>query len=107
MTVKFPLVLSPAVGAGLPRVSVPLAAADQEPDVLPELKVQVKSAEAPGAKVATLAGVKLRQAPPDGKGAVVRAVSAVFFSVTITVMVVFGSTVAPGETLFVVSVVAG
>jgi hypothetical protein len=43
MTVKFPLVLSLVVGAGLPAASVALAAADQEPEVVPELKVHVKS----------------------------------------------------------------
>ena len=107
MTVKLPLVLSPALGAGLPAASVPLAAADHEPEAVPELKVQVKSAEAPAARVATLAGVKLVQEPPPATLTLVIVLSPVFFSVTTTVTVVFGSTVDPGETLLVVSVVAG
>jgi hypothetical protein len=107
MTVKLPPVLSPVLGAGLPRESVPLAAAVQEPEAVPELKVQVKSAEAPGAKVATLAGVKLAQEPPPATLTFVIAVSPVFFSVTITVTVAFGATVVPGETVLVVSVVEG
>ena len=96
-----------AVGAGLPRASVPLAAADQEPDVEPELKVQVKSAEAPAAKLATLAGEKLVQEPPPATVTFVSVLSPVFFSVTTTVITVFGATVVPGETLLVVNVVAG
>src|SRR5205809_183118 len=107
MTVKFPLVLSPALGAGLPEASVPVAAAVQEPDVPPELKVQVKSAEAPGAKVAMLAGVKLIQAPPPVTVTAVIPLSPVFFSVTILALLVALPIVVPGETLFVVSVVAG
>jgi len=105
--VKVPLVLSPALGAGLPAASVPLAAAAQEPEALPELKVQVKSAEAPGARLPTLAGVKLLQEPPPATLTFVIALSPVFVSVTTTVMAVFGSTVVPGLTLLVVSVVAG
>jgi hypothetical protein len=105
--VKFPLVLSLVAGAELPAASVPLAAAVQEPEAVPELKVQVKSAEAPGAKVATVAGVKLAQEPPPATLTFVIALSPVFVSVTTTVMVVFGSTVVLGETLLVVSVVAG
>ena len=104
---KVPLVLSPALGAGLPLASVALAAADQEPLAVPELKVQVKSAVAPGAKLATLAGVKLVQAPPPATLTLVMVLSPVFFSVTTTVTVVLASTVVPGETLLVVSVVAG
>src|SRR5690349_9973067 len=107
MTVKLPLVLSLALGAALPAASVPLAAAVHEPSVAPELKVQVKSAEAPGARLATLAGVKLAQEPPPATLTLVMALSPVFFSVTMTVTVVFGSTVVPGETRSVVSVVAG
>ena len=95
------------VGAGLPAASVPLAAAVQEPEVLPELKVQVKSAVAPAARVATLAGVKLAQEPPPATVTLVIALSPVFVSVTTTVTVVFASTVVPGDTLLVVSVVAG
>jgi len=105
--VKIPLVLSLVVGAGLPEASVPLAAAVQEPEALPELKVQVKSAVAPAAKLPTLAGVKLAQEPPPATLTFVIALSPVFVSVTTTVMVVFASTVVPGETLFVVSVVEG
>src|SRR4051794_6690661 len=108
MTVKFPLVLSLAVGAGLPRLALRRAGAVQEPFAVPALKVQVKSADAPGAKLATLAGVKpVLQAPPPVTLTFVMAVSPVFFSVSTTVMVVVGPTVAPGETLLVVSVVAG
>src|SRR4051794_15939146 len=107
MTVKVPLVLSPSLGAGLPRLSVPLAAAAHEPFAVPDFNVQVKPAEAPGAKLATLAGVKLTQAPPPATLTFVMGVSPVFFSVTTTVIVVFGATVVPGETLLVVSVVAG
>src|SRR5690348_9119281 len=108
MTVKFPLVLSPSLGAGLPAASVPLAAAVQEPEVVPELKVQVRSAVSPGARLATLVGVKPPlQAPPPATFTFVIRLSPVFFSVTTTVMVAFGSTVVPGETLFVVSVVEG
>src|SRR5689334_11134501 len=107
MTVKFPLVLSLAEGALLPAASVPVAAADHEPAALPELKVQVKSAEAPEARLATLAGEKLAQEPPPATLTLVIVLSPVFFSVTTTVTVVFGSTVVPGETLLVVSVVAG
>ena len=104
---KLPLVFSLAVGAGLPAASVPLAETDQEPEALPALKVQVKSAEAPEARLATLAGVKLAQEPPPATLTLVIVLSPVFVSVTITVIVVFGSTVVPGETLLVVSVVAG
>src|SRR5436189_1684430 len=107
VTVKFPAVLSLVVGAGLPATSAPLAAAVQEPDALPELKVQVKSAEAPGAKVAMLAGVKLVQEPPPATVTVVIALSPVFFSVTTTVMMVFGATVVHGDTFLLLSVVAG
>jgi hypothetical protein len=107
MTVKFPPVLSLATGAGLPAASVPLAAAVQELEAVPALKVQVKSAAAPGASVATVAGVKLAQEPPPATLTFVIALSPVFVSVTTTVMVVFGSTVVLGETLLVVSVVAG
>ena len=84
---------------------MPLAAAVQEPEAVPELKEQVKSAVAPGARLATLAGVKLVQEPPPATLTLVIALSPVFFSVTTTVIVVFGSTVLPGETLLVVSVV--
>ena len=104
---KFPLVLSLVVGAGLPAASVPLAAAVQEPEAVPELKVQVKSCVAPTARLATLAGVKLVQEPPPATLTPVMVLSPVFVSVTITVMAVFASTVVPGETLLVVSVVAG
>jgi hypothetical protein len=107
MTVKLPPVLSPALGAGLPRESVPLAAAVQEPEAVPELKVQVKSAAAPGASVATVAGVKLAQEPPPATLTFVIALSPVLVSVTTTVMAAFDSTVVLGETLLVVSVVAG
>src|SRR5947209_6350178 len=107
MTVKFPLVFSPAVGAAVPAASVPLAAAVQEPEALPALKVHVKSALAPGAKVATLPGVKLAQEPPPVTLTFVIRLSPVFVSVTTTVTVAFGSTIVPGETLFVVSVVEG
>ena len=108
MTEKFPLVLSLAVGAGLPTASVPLAAAVHEPSAVPELNVQVKSAEAPGARLATLAGEKpVLQEPPPATLTLLIVLSPVFFSVTTTVTVVFGSTVVPGETLLVVSVVAG
>ena len=96
-----------ALGAELPAASVPLAAADQEPEVEPELKVQVKSAEAPAASEATIAGEKLAQEPPPATVTFVIVLSPVFFSVTTTVTVVFGSTVVPGETLLVVNVVAG
>ena len=102
-----PLVLSPALGAGLPAASVPLAAAVQEPEAVPELKVQVKSCEAPAARLATLAGVKLVHEPPPATLTLVMVLSPVFFSVTITVTAVFASTVVSGETLLVVSVVAG
>ena len=104
---KFPLVLSLALGAGLPAASVPLAAAVQEPEVLPELKVQVKSCVEPAVRLGTLAGVKLVQEPPPATLTLVIVLSPVFFSVTITVIAVFASTVVPGETLFVVRVVAG
>src|SRR3954451_9572549 len=107
MTVKVPLVLSPSLGAGLPAASVPLAAAVHEPFAVPELNVQVKSAVAPGAKLATLAGVKVAQEPPPATLTFVIVLSPVFFSVTTTVTVVFASTVVPGETLLVVSVVEG
>ena len=107
MTVKFPPVVSPALGAGLPKASVPLAAADHEPEAVPELKVQVKSAVAPAARVATLAGVKLVQEPPPATLTLVIVLSPVFVSVTTTVIVVFTSTVVPGETLLVVRVVEG
>src|SRR4051812_3779170 len=99
MTMKLPLVLSLAVGAGLPRASVPLAAAVQEPEVLPELKVQVKSAVAPAARLATVAGVKLAQEPPPATLTLVMVLLPVFFSVTTTVIIVFALTVVPGETL--------
>ena len=105
---KFPLVLSFVVGAGLPAASVPVAAAVQEPEVVPELKVQVKSCEAPAARLPTLAGVKPPlQDPPPATLTLVIVLSPVFVSVTITVMVVLASTVVPGETLLVVRVVAG
>ena len=74
---------------------------------MPELKVHVKSAVAPEARLATLAGVKLAQEPPPATLTFVIALSPVFVSVTTTVTGVFGSTVVPGETLLVVSVVAG
>ena len=105
---KFPLVLSPVVGAGLPAASVPVAAAVQDPEVLPELKVQVKSCEAAEAKLGILLGVKPPlQDPPPVTLTFVSRLSPVFVSVTITVMVVFASTVVPGDTLLVVSVVEG
>src|SRR5437867_2557542 len=107
MTVKLPTVLSPALGAGLARETVAQGAAVQEREAVPELKVQVKCAVAPGARLATLAGVKLAQEPQPATLTFVIVLSAVFFSVTITVMVVFGSTVVPGETLLVVRVVEG
>src|SRR5206468_139046 len=107
MTVKVPLVLrSEERGVGK-EWSLPVAAADQETIAVPELNVQEKSADASGAKLATLAGVKLTQAPPPATLTFVVGVSPVFFSVTTTVIVVFGATVVPGETLLVVSVVAG
>ena len=106
MTVKFPLVLSPALGAGLPAASVPLAAAVQEPEVAPELNVQVKSCVAPAAKL-MLDGVKLAQAPPPATLIFVIVLSPVFFSVTTTVTAAFASTVVPGKTLLRVSVVEG
>ena len=106
MTVKLPLVLSPALGARLPAASAPLAAADQEPDALPELKVQVKSCDAPADNV-TLLGVKLAQAPPPATLIFEIVLSPVFLSVTTTVIIVFASTVVPGDTLLAVSVVAG
>ena len=96
---KLPLVLSPALGAGLPAASVALAAAVHEPEAMPELNVHVKFAVAPGARLATLEGVKLAHEPPPATFTFVIAVSPVFFSVTTTVTVVFGSTVVPGETL--------
>jgi len=49
----------------------------------------------------------LLQEPPPPTLTFVIALSPVFFSVTTTVMVVFGSTVVPGETLLVVRVVEG
>src|SRR5690242_4078010 len=107
MTVKVPRVLSTALGEGLLAASLPLAAADHEPEALPELKVQVELAEAPGGKLATLAGVKLAEVPPPATLTFVIVLSPVFFSVTTTVIAVFGSTVVAGETLLVVNVVAG
>src|SRR5438270_147560 len=108
MTVKFPLVFSPRSEERRVGKEGPLAAAVHEQFEVHELNVQVKSAEAPGAKLATLAGVKpVLHAPPPVTLTFVMAVSPVFFSVTTTVMVVFGPTVVPGETLLVVSVVAG
>src|SRR3954451_9225309 len=107
MTVKFPLVLSPSVGAGLSTLSLPVAAAVQEPFVVPAAKGQVKSADATGAKLVTLAGVKVAQEPPPATLTFAIVLSPVFFSVTTTVTVVFASTVVPGETLLVVSVVEG
>ena len=74
---------------------------------MPELKVQVKSTDTPGARLATLAGVKVAQDPPPATLTFVRVLSPVFFSVTTTVMVVLAATVVPGETLLVVRVVAG
>src|SRR5690349_16218779 len=108
MTVKFPLVLSLAVGAGWPLASVPVAAAVHDPEAFPALNVQVKSAVSFGFKMATLAGEKpVLQAPPPATLTLVMALSPVFFSVTTTVIIMFGSTVVPGVTLLVVSVVEG
>src|SRR5438309_1793473 len=107
MTVKFPDRKSVVEGKSLERLSVPVAATNQEPLVVPELKVQVKSAEAFGAKVGMLAGVVIGVQTCAVPLSFVRALSPVFVSVTTTVTVVFASTVAPGETLLVVSVVAG
>src|SRR5690348_11717524 len=107
MTVKFPLVLSLAVGAGLPTASVPLAAADHEPTAEAGREGKVRSAEAPGAREARPAGEKLAQGPAPATLTLVIVLSPVFCSVATTVTVVFGSTVVPGETLLVVSVVAG
>src|SRR5207237_859548 len=97
MMENFMLVLSPALGAGLPRESVPLAAAVQEPESFSELNGQVPSAEAFPSTALFRSGVKLRQEPPPATLTFVIALSPVFVSVTTTVMVVFGSTVVPGE----------
>src|SRR5438128_2211882 len=107
MTVKVPLVLSPSLGAGLPAASVPLAGAGHESFEVRELYVEVKSAEAPGAKLATLAGVKLAHEPPPATLISVLSLHAALPIFTTTVIVVFGATVVPGETLLVVRVVAG
>ncbi len=98
---------SPVVGTGLLSVSRPWPSAVQVV-VAVAVNVQVKSAEAPTASEATLAGVNNpAQAPPPVTETLWSATSPLFVSVTVMVTNVPAVTVVPGDTLFVTSVVAG
>ena len=72
--------------------------------VLAGVNVQLKSAESPAARLATLAGVQAAQLVPVTFTLVIVELP-VFFSVTVIVTGVPAITVVPGLTVFVVSVV--
>src|SRR5438067_2029250 len=108
MTVKIAIVHALTAVTGWPRMSLPAAAAVHEPFAVPELMVYVTSTEPPAPTPLFPYTTLFRShAPPPATLTLVIVLSPVFFSVTTTVIVVFGATVVPGETLLVVSVVAG
>src|SRR5262245_49815160 len=106
--VTLPSACSPVDGTGLPCESVPWPSADQALAPALAVKVQVKSCDAPTAREAMLAGVKLVHLPPPETLTLVSGSLPVLVSVTTIVTRVPAATFAPGGVwLFRVSVVAG
>jgi hypothetical protein len=107
ITVMVPFVVSPAAGAIFPNESLAVAVADQETVVpaAPAVKVQLKFWLAPGAKVATLAGVYVVHAPVPVTDTDDSVSVPVLVSMTVIVTGLPGSTDV-GVPIAVVSVVA-
>src|SRR5262245_57132152 len=101
-----PPVVSPAAGAGLPSASVPWPVAVQL-TVEAAVNVQLKSCDAPGARLGIWTGENAAHGPGPVADTLVIAESPVFFSVSTIVTGVPAVTTVPGVTLMVVSAVAG
>src|SRR5436190_12055667 len=98
-----PAVLSPIVGIGLPKGSVPCAVAIQSVVEI-GVNVQLKSSEAPAASVEEPLVQGAQPVPATKTSLIVNVV--LFVSVTVIVTDVPAAIVVPGVTFFVVNVVA-